>query len=228
MGLLSNKDTDGAEDLAFDFHFPTSKRALLIFTRNPELGRCKTRLAKVIGDEKALAVYNILLQHTVTIAQNVNADKFVFYSEDIRKDDIWDIDLFRKKLQTGNDLGARMENAFTEIFAIGYEKVVIIGSDMYDLSTSDIENAFLQMQTHDVVIGPAIDGGYYLLGLKQINQKLFRNKEWGTTSLLNDTLEDLKDKIICKLGKKNDIDVYEDLQDNEVFQPYLKQNNTIL
>lgn len=221
MGLLSNKDTGGAEDLAFDFHFPTSKKALLIFTRNPELGRCKTRLAKVIGDENALAVYNILLQHTVTITQNVNADKFVYYSEDIHKDDIWDIDIFRKKLQSGNDLGARMENAFTEIFAIGYEKVVIIGSDMYDLSTSDIENAFLQIQTHDVVIGPAIDGGYYLLGLKQLNEKLFRNKEWGTTSVLTDTLEDLKDKIICKLAEKNDIDVYDDLQDNEVFQPYL-------
>ncbi|MBZ0326766.1 MAG: TIGR04282 family arsenosugar biosynthesis glycosyltransferase [Altibacter sp.] len=223
MGLLSNKNTNGAEDLAFDFHFPTSKRALLIFTRNPELGRCKTRLAKVIGDENALAVYTVLLKHTAAITRPVDADKFVYYSEKIHTNDIWDDAVFRKKLQRGDDLGARMENAFTEIFASGYNEVVIIGSDMYDLRTPDLQNAFLQLEKHDVVIGPAEDGGYYLLGMKCLEQKVFSNKNWGTNSVLKATLHDLKNDLVFKLPLRNDIDVYEDLRDIEVFQPYLNQ-----
>jgi hypothetical protein len=223
MGILSNKDTSDGEDLVNDFHFPTSKRALLIFTRNPELGRCKTRLAKVIGDENALAVYNILLQHTVNVTRNVSADRFVYYSENIRENDIWDATLFRKKIQHGGDLGERMENAFTEILESGYQEVIIIGSDMYDLTTSDVENAFLSMQHHDVVIGPAIDGGYYLLGMKRIIKNVFKNKKWGTNTVLGHTLEDLKDQNTHKLPQKNDIDVFEDLQNIDVFQPYLNR-----
>ena len=78
MGLVTtNKNTDNAEDV---FHFPTSKNLLLIFTRNPELGKCKTRLAATIGDENALALYQFLLKHTAEITRHVTADKYVYYS----------------------------------------------------------------------------------------------------------------------------------------------------
>src|SRR5690554_950545 len=116
MGILSSKHTDGDNEMATDFHFPTSKKALIIFTRNPELGKCKTRLAKTIGDENALEVYKFLLSHTASIAEQVKADRYVFYSENIIKDDLWDIGTFRKKLQNGDDLGQRMKNAFVELF----------------------------------------------------------------------------------------------------------------
>jgi len=221
MGLFSTKDTDGDHEIAFDFHFPTSKNALIIFTRNPELGKCKTRLAAKTGDLKALEIYKFLLQHTVDITKNLSADKYVFYSEKIWKEDIWNRDIFRKKLQRGDDLGVRMQNAFNELFEAGYEKIIIIGSDMYDLHAPDLENAFSALNDHDYVIGPAEDGGYYLLGMKHNKEALFKNKRWGTETVLKETLNDLKNESVFKLSFRNDIDHYEDLQNIEAFQKFL-------
>ena len=81
MGLLSKKDTDSEKDFETEFHFPTSDKALLIFTRNPDLGKVKTRLAGGVGDTAALEIYKFLLQHTVSITQNLSVDKQVFYSD---------------------------------------------------------------------------------------------------------------------------------------------------
>ena len=112
MALLNSKETSSDNEMAADFYFPSSKKALIIFTRNPELGKVKTRLAKSVGDESALEIYKFLLKHTVAITKNLNVDKYVFYSENIHRDDIWDPEIFRKKLQTGTDLGEKMQNAF--------------------------------------------------------------------------------------------------------------------
>jgi len=221
MALLANKNTDGDEDFISDFHFPTSRKALLIFTRNPELGKCKTRLAAIIGDEKTLNIYTFLLKHTVSITQNLTVDKFVFYSEKIWKEDLWDLNIFRKKLQTGADLGKRMENAFRELFEMGYEKIIIIGSDMYDISQTDLEDAFSALDTHDFVIGPAQDGGYYLLGMKQLKKELFTNKNWSTETVLQDSLTDLKNETLAKLSIRNDIDSYEDIKDIDLFKKFI-------
>ena len=159
MGILSTNNTSSDNEMAKDFHFPTSKKALIIFTRNPELGKCKTRLAATIGDESALEIYKYLLQHTAKLSEKVKADKYLFYSESIKREDIWDATIFNKKLQQGNDLGERMENAFTELFELGYEKVIIIGSDLLDLSSDDVNEAFDFLNENDTVIGPAKDGG---------------------------------------------------------------------
>ncbi len=200
-----------------------SKNLLLIFTRNPELGKCKTRLAATVGDQAALDIYNFLLNHTVQITKNLTTDKIVYYSEEIWKNDIWDINTFDKKLQKGLDLGERMSNAFKNGFEKGYQKIIIIGSDMYDLSQEDIENAFLKLSDNDYVIGPAEDGGYYLLGMTKWNKNLFKNKEWGTQTVLNDTLNTLKNEKKQLLETKNDVDYYEDIKDINVFQQFLKK-----
>lgn len=221
MALLTSNNADGDQDLAIDFHFPSSKKALIIFTRNPELGKCKTRLAATIGDENALFVYKLLLKHTATFSSKVTADRYVFYSEKVRKEDLWDDIVFRKKLQKGNNLGERMQNAFSELFEMGYEKVIIVGSDIYDLQAEDIEDAYKAMGSNDFVIGPAEDGGYYLLGMKNLKAELFKNKEWGTDSVLEHTLKDLEEESVTKLQEKNDIDVYEDIKDIKFFQKYL-------
>ncbi len=137
-----------------------SKNLLIIFTKNPELGKCKTRLAKSIGDISALEVYKKLLQQTAKVTQDLSADKVVFYNiEPIDQDD-FSSTYFSKKTQRGDDLGEKMSNAFQEGFQNNYEKVVIIGSDLYDLQTRDIDEAFLQLTHNDYVIGPAKDGGY--------------------------------------------------------------------
>ena len=195
---------------------------LLIFTRNPELGKCKTRLAAKIGDPAALEVYTFLLNHTVGFTQSLDAHKIVYYSEEIWENDIWDNGLYQKQLQIGDDLGKRMKNAFAQGFDSGFKKIIIIGSDMYDLSQSDLEEAFSMLDSHDYVIGPAEDGGYYLLGMKVENSKVFQDKAWGTESVLSDTLKNLEKENLFLLPERNDVDHYEDIKDIEAFQPFLK------
>jgi rSAM/selenodomain-associated transferase 1 len=217
---LNKQETDNSSEV---YHLPTSKSALIIFARNPELGKCKTRLAKTIGDENALAIYKILLHHTVKISKDLNVDKYVYYSNSTSKNDAWNQETFRKKNQEGEDLGRRMENAFLDLFTAGYEKVIIIGSDMYDLNKADLENAYSCLENDDVVIGPAIDGGYYLLGMKKLYPLVFKNKTWGTNTVFEDTMADLFDTSICKLEERNDIDVYEDIVGLEIFQKFIEK-----
>lgn len=197
-------------------------RLLLIFTRNPKLGKCKTRLAAVIGDQAALDIYMILLRHTAAITKDLDCSKEVYYSEEISENDLWDKDNYAKQLQEGNDLGERMYNAFKSGFQKGYKKIIIIGSDIYDLNSETIEAGFNSLENSDFVIGPAADGGYYLIGMKTLNHEIFLNKNWGTETVLEDTLSNLTHKEVQLLQIKNDIDVYEDLKEFDVFQSFVK------
>ena len=199
-----------------------SKKLLLVFTRNPELGKVKTRLAKKVGAETALKIYTFLLERTRDIAAKVASDKAVYYSVKIRENDIWDATIFQKHQQFGEDLGLRMLHAFKNGFETGYEKVLIIGSDLYDLTSETIENAFIALENNEVVIGPAEDGGYYLLGMNSLEEKVFKNKDWGTATVKKDTLEDLKDKKVFLLAPLNDVDVFEDIEHHPAFQKFLK------
>ena len=195
---------------------------LLIFTRNPELGKCKTRLAATTGAKAALDIYKFLVAHTVAITKNLKVEKYVYYSEEIWEDDVWDSKLYTKKLQKGIDLGERMKKAFNEGFKSGFEKIIIIGSDMYDLSYKDLNDAFEKLNHHDVIVGPAQDGGYYLLGLKSNKDELFFNKAWGTGTVLKHTLENLSETNYGLIDERNDVDVFEDIKDIEAFQHFFK------
>lgn len=217
LGVKNNVENLESEQ---EFHLPVSKKALIVFTRNPELGKCKTRLAATIGDQSALDVYRFLLDHTVKITSPLSADVYVYYSEKIREIDIWNTSIFRKKQQQGLDLGAKMQHAFTEVFGMGYQKAIIIGSDMYDISTQDLEDAFLTLEKNNFVVGPAQDGGYYLLGMKQLKTSLFKNKKWGTSTVLSDTLKNLTLEKVSILPEKNDVDYFEDIKDIKVFEKF--------
>lgn len=197
-------------------------RLLLIFARNPEPGKCKTRLAEDIGDEAALEIYRFLLRHTASVTSELPVDKRVCYADAIWENDIWDPRIYQKRLQRGNDLGQRMHLSFQEGFADGYRKVIIIGTDLYDLDQADLEEAFKYLDNADYVLGPARDGGYYLLGMKRPDELIFRNKSWGSDRVLSQTLEDLGDEKVVLLPEKNDIDVLEDIRDNPVFDQFLK------
>jgi uncharacterized protein len=188
-----------------------NNNALIIFTRNPELGKVKTRLAATIGNEKALIVYQDLLRHTMNATKKLSCDKFVFYDQNIVDNDIWDDNIYNKKLQNGSDLGIRMKNAFETLLNLGYKKCIIIGSDLFDLEQEHIDFAFQKLENSNVVIGPAEDGGYYLLGLKNIIPKIFVNKTWGTNTVLVETLKNLENYSIHFLETLNDIDTEEDL-----------------
>ena len=198
------------------------KDLLIIFTRNPELGKCKTRLAETVGDEVALEIYIFLVKHTISITENLSATKQVHYSLKVRRNDLWNEATFIKKQQYGEDLGKRMHLAFQQGFEDDYELIIIIGTDMFDLDQQDLEDAFAALNSNDFVIGPAEDGGYYLLGMRRLKAELFQNKNWGTSLVLKDTLSNLENEKVHMLAEKNDIDYYEDIKEVEVFQQFLR------
>jgi rSAM/selenodomain-associated transferase 1 len=203
-----------------------SENLLLIFTRNPELGKVKSRLAKDVGDEAALNIYNFLLEHTVSVTKNLEVSKEVYYSEEIWEHDMWDKTNYSKQLQEGEDLGARMFQAFKNGFKNGFKNIIIIGSDLYDLHTKDLEAAFRLLQNKEAVIGPATDGGYYLLGMNKLYPEVFQHKNWGTPSVLEDTLKDLKRKDLSVLEPRNDVDYFSDIEHHPDFQRFFKQQPT--
>ena len=200
-----------------------NKNLIIIFVRNPELGKVKTRLSKTIGNQKALKTYILLLDHTKAVLDKLSTDKVVYYSEEIQYNDLWSDTHYQKKKQKGDDLGARMENAFETAFKEGYKNVVIVGSDLYDLRPTHLEAAFKALETHEFVLGPSLDGGYYLLGMKTLYPALFKSKNWGTSSVLEDTLKNLKQENVKLLEALNDIDTFEDLKEQPELLKKIKE-----
>lgn len=164
-------------------------RTLLIFIKNPVAGRVKTRLAAEVGDEEALRIYHALLAHTQRLTLATTARRLLFYSDQIDESDSWPSALYEKHLQQGDDLGERMRRAFELAFDEGAEQVVIIGSDCPGLEPPLLEEAFYQLQRHDFVIGPATDGGYYLLGMRRYQPSVFDDINWSSAGVLDDTLD---------------------------------------
>ena len=195
-----------------------STTCLILFVRNPVLGKVKTRLAVSIGDEQALRVYKLLLNHTHTITAGLNCTKYVYYADDVISIDLWNKGNFKKAGQSGNDLGDRMFNAFQSAFNDGYLKVVIIGSDCYQLNTNLIIDAFESLSQNDAVIGPAEDGGYYLLGLTKLIPAIFSGKKWSSNSVCSDTIADLENMSLSytRLPQLNDVDEAADLERSNI------------
>ncbi|MCO5936659.1 TIGR04282 family arsenosugar biosynthesis glycosyltransferase [Mucilaginibacter sp. RB4R14] len=192
--------------------------ALVIFVRHPELGKVKTRLAKVIGDEKALSVYNLLLSHTRQITIPLNCRKFIYYTDQVIEHDLWTFPGYTKRQQFGEDLGARMSNAFKELFDQDFKRVMIIGSDCYKLQTTIVEQAIAALNDKDVVIGPAFDGGYYLLGSNRYVPELFTDKAWSTDEVTNQTLATVNQlELTYSLTERlHDVDEVADLELNGI------------
>lgn len=193
---------------------------LMIFVKNPVPGKVKTRLAKTLGTDKALEIYNALIQHTHQVTRVLDVDKAVFYSDEIIEGDVWDKSEYQKMVQEGSDLGKRMLNAFKNAFQRGYKKVVIIGSDCFELTPDILREAFDSIPKNNFVIGPTHDGGYYLIGMTALHAALFKNKKWSGDEVLHDTLTDLRNmngsyKLLPEL---TDIDTEEDLVQSGYFK----------
>jgi rSAM/selenodomain-associated transferase 1 len=190
------------------------QKHLIVFVRNPVLGTVKTRLAVSIGDEKALEVYKDLIEKCRSECLAVDAKKNLFYSKAILND-AWDNEAFTKYIQNEGDLGDKITAAFREIFK-EEGKVVIIGSDCYDLDAKTIEEAFEKLADSDVVIGPANDGGYYLLGTNSFQPELFQNITWSTELVLGETIQQAKFKnlSVSLLKELIDLDTLEDLEES--------------
>lgn len=182
---------------------------LIIFIKNPVKGKVKTRLAATIGDEKALEVYLKLIDYTLNLVKALNVEVNLFFSDLV----ISDYPFSMKHLQKGNDLGDKMKNAFKKCFDEGGKNVVIIGTDCAELTKEIIDEAFKELENNSVVIGPALDGGYYLLGMNQFYSTIFNGIEWSTSSVYNETKMILEKENISLgvLPILSDIDTEEDL-----------------
>jgi hypothetical protein len=190
--------------------------ALIIFVKNPIEGNVKTRIAKTVGHPKAVEVYRELLNYTRTVAETLPANtctRTVYYGDFINENDLWNG--WSKSLQSEGDLGYRMKEAFREQLALGAKSVVIIGSDCLALHPKHLEDAFTTLQSHDVVIGPSTDGGYYLLGMNTLHEALFNGMPWSQPTLLEKTMRVLDSQSLPYhlLEPLTDIDEWEDYLD---------------
>lgn len=184
----------------------------------PELGRVKTRLAHTIGEIAALAVYRELLARTRAAAAGFGGQKTVWLTQPdtapltpAAVTAEWPG--YAWQPQPVGDLGGKMQAAFTQAFAAGAAAVAIIGTDCPGLSSDHLRRAFELLTSHDVVVGPAADGGYYLLGMKALHPDFFRNKTWSTASVLPATVADAArlGLRVAQLPTLHDVDTAADL-----------------
>ena len=189
---------------------------LLVFVKNAVPGKVKTRLAATVGNEKAMAVYLQLVAHTSKVIRSLPCDRIIFYSDKTEENYKWN-NTDQIQVQQGFDLGERMMNAFAFAFKNKYQKAVIIGTDCPELTTVIIRKAFKVLDETDITIGPAADGGYYLLGMKKQQPVLFKNIPWSTSEVLNKTIQHCEENNLTYtlLPVLHDVDEESDL-------PYMK------
>ena len=194
-----------------------NKELVIVFVKNITLGKVKTRLAKTIGNQAAYEVYTELVKVTQDATSKLDVDKRIYFSEAIEENE-WLGDF--KFVQKGANLGERMHNAFLKGFQDGYERIVLIGSDLPDISATHINNGLEALKSSEVVFGPAEDGGYYLIGLSKMVNSVFTNKPWSQSRLLKKTLAQIRDSNITfsTLETLNDIDTFEDLAASEFYK----------
>ena len=199
-----------------------SKSLVIVFAKNQVEGTVKTRLAESIGNVAALEVYKELLKVTEEATSQLPVDTWIFYSNEIDQNQ-WP--QAKKYVQQGDNLGLRMKNAFSDAFGAGYQKVVLIGSDLPGMSSKIILQAFDALNTHEAVFGPAEDGGYYLIGLHGFIESPFINKPWSQPHLLKETLNQLDHlkHSYTRLPILNDIDTIDDL----LATGFLKQRESL-
>ncbi|MBF9237593.1 TIGR04282 family arsenosugar biosynthesis glycosyltransferase [Hymenobacter sp. BT683] len=193
------------------------KAHLLIFARVPALGQVKTRLAAGVGEPAALAIYQELLGITRTAVLDAGVATTVWLAgtagPEPTETEAQEWGGLPAQCQADGDLGQRMTAAFAAAFSAGAERVAIIGTDCPGLRDAHLTQAFALLNQHDVVLGPATDGGYYLLGMRQPRPELFLNKQWSTASVLADTVADAE-RLGCRvalLPALHDVDTADDL-----------------
>ncbi len=201
--------------------FMTNK--LIVFLRRSVPGQVKSRLAVDLGAEEAFNVYKWLLRKTEEVISKVNCEKLLYFDSPNGPTEEFFND-YTSFNQHGNDLGQRMENALKE----NAGKKVLIGSDCPELNESLIEEAFHGLEKYDIVLGPAEDGGVYLIGLSDFPNALFKDVDWGShlvkdqivrnASILN--LRVMYLKQLSDLDRKEDLDKFK-----EQYQSYLDQYN---
>ena len=188
------------------------KTVLLIFSKSPILGKVKNRLSKNIGLESSLHIYKKLLKHTASVAQKSRIKTVLFQNELNPELKAIFKNVADYQIQKGKNLGEKMENAFRWAFSLKYKNVILIGSDLWSLDKDTLIEAKKALEHNDVVIGPCYDGGYYLIGMKNFNNKIFKNISWSKKQVFKQTLSKVLENSVYYLEIKNDIDNKESLR----------------
>ncbi len=191
-------------------------RLLIVFSKNPVAGQVKTRLAASIGEREALEVYETLRGITLVAAAGADCTKAIFYSDFIPENDLLLTGGQESFLQEGKELGERMHRAFLKGFSLGFDHIALIGTDCPGLSSFLIDRAFVELEMQDAVIGPARDGGFYLIGLNKPMPELFLDRKWSTSLVLNESLRILgrQGAEYALLPALTDIDTIENLRES--------------
>lgn len=193
------------------------KEVVLVFQKNEVLGKVKTRLAVGVGEEQALEIYRQLLAKTYLALRDISVSITTYFSEFIPENPIHSAE--NKLVQVGQDLGERMKNAFAENFESGMEKVVLIGTDCPSLEGIHLSQAFEVLDQSDLVLGPARDGGYYMIGMKCRADFLFEGITWSTELVLSQTLA-----LAAEQGLQTSLlPVLEDIDTLEDWERYCSQ-----
>jgi len=192
-----------------------SSEGLIVFVKNPIPGKVKTRIAEKVGEKKALEIYLKMLNHLNQWVSPLPLKKWIYFSDYIDGDGIWSSSEFEFGLQKGKDLGIKMYSTLFEVLTIS-KKAILIGSDIAGLNPRILEEAFELLKDHDLVFGPANDGGYYLVGCKKNHPEIFDNIPWSTSRVLEVSLEIAAnlDLSVALLPPLNDIDYIEDWEKN--------------
>lgn len=162
---------------------------LVVFLKAPRVGKVKTRLAETLGADAACAAYVKLVETLCANLASLRAVELCFTpAEAATEIQPWLREGWSRFPQSTGDLGQRLHAAFTAHFRTDAERVVIIGSDCPAVTTTDIEDAWLALEAHDVVLGPALDGGYWLIGLRTPQPELFRMMPWSTDGVFSETM----------------------------------------
>ena len=192
---------------------------LIVFLRRPVKGKVKSRLAKTLGEEKALEIYRWLLDVTFTALRNNPAEVLLYFDSNENDEPICP-DSYKSFLQKGETLGERMINAFSDQSGEA-QKIVMIGSDCPEMNQSLIQKAFDELDNHNLVLGPASDGGVYLIGIKGKNLDVLHEVPWESSLVFDSIISNAGADQCAILPMMKDIDYEEDFKAFEdVFSNY--------
>ena len=191
------------------------KKAIIVFTRVPLPGQTKTRLMPVYTKEECVALHMAFLKDVLRECRRTDADIFLYYTPEGEEKALRALLNYEGIMypQKGNDLGEKMFNAFKEVLGKGYGSALLIGSDLPELGRKHLEEAFKKLESADVVLGPTVDGGYYLIGMKQPLWEAFKKQAYGEGSVFSNTLRAVRDSghTTDHVEEISDVDTPEDL-----------------
>lgn len=196
----------------------TKNKALILFIKAPRRGTVKTRLQPQLTPSVALQLYRAMVEDLLdTLSTLSNCDIYIYYYPADAHEEVlsWLGEKWNFHPQQGEDLGARMANAFADLVSQNYPKIVLAGSDIPSIDRQTIEEAFNQLDKSDLVIGPCDDGGYYLIGMKQLHRQIFQNMNWSHDQVLAQTLHKTHAAglEVRQLEMKSDIDAFADVKE---------------